>query len=76
MDIEKICDILKKEFVWVYCDTCAHEFNSAHCGECSKKMMEQINWELSDGAALDIALEIRDALEPKEEVEKQEEVTG
>ena len=66
MNIEKLCKILKQEFPWVFCDTCINEKHK-NCGECSKKKLQEINWELSDDAALEIALRIRKELEGDEE---------
>ena len=66
MDLERVCRLLKNEFIWVFCDTCKND--GKNCHQCSKDLMKQINWELSDDAALEIGLKIRDIIKEEEEV--------
>lgn len=52
---EEIIKILKNNFYYVYCHSCAFQHDRKGCDECHRKYM---NWSISDEEAEGIANEI------------------
>jgi len=60
-EIQKVMDVLLKNFDYVYCDNCKY-YDTNSCDECHRKYM---NWALSDDAARKLAEEIIEAITNK-----------
>ena len=60
-EIQKVMDILLKEFDYVYCDTCKY-YDTDSCDDCHRKY---INWALSVNTARRLAEEIIEAITNK-----------